>query len=611
MKKSGAFLKFDQDFIEKVREATNIVDLIGQHVDLKKNSGGYIGLCPFHGEKSPSFSVSEDKQLYHCFGCKESGSAITFVQKFQGLTFPETIEYLAKRASISIPEAAKAPSGEKDKKEFLYRINELASKFFQYELKRLKDDSPAWKYLNGRGISRELAEKYRLGFAPDSWTALTSLCDQKRIPMFMAQTLGLIKSRGAGKEGYYDLFRNRIMFPIYSPTESCLGFGGRVLDNSQPKYLNSPDTPVFHKGTVFYGLDSAAKHIRASDTVILVEGYTDWLALVKAGFPNVVATLGTAFTSSHAHSLTRYCKNVIVLFDGDEAGKMAARRSLSIILEAGLYPKGVLLPFEMDPDEFIEQQGASALKHALDKALPLYDLILEEEMKSHSGDWSEKVQILDRLKPILASVRDERLLALYIQSTCQFLSVDEKMVRQTLSQPERNQIAKPAPPKESPEERRSIDDEPVEVIQIVKPNRSELDLLQVALSKEKYLTDVLTSGVVEQIANTGIRQVFKTINDGYGQGQLKFDNLSAWLVSRVKPSSVVTGHMEEPIRSYSEETARKLIHDCTERILDSAKRNRAKSLVTNLRGAQDDEQREKLEQFMNIQRSRRQLNHEN
>lgn len=598
-------MKFDQDFIEKVREASNIVDLISQHVELKKSGGGYMGLCPFHGEKSASLSVSEEKQVYHCFGCKASGNSITFVQQMQGLTFPETIEFLAKRAGMSIPEKSKAAIGEKDKKETLFRINDLASKFFQYELKRLKDDSVAWQYLKRRGFTRELVERYKMGFAPDSWTSLTEIFEQKRVPLFLAASLGLIKARGPGKDGYYDLFRNRIMFPIYSPTGMCLGFGGRVLDESQPKYMNSPDSPVFHKGQVFYGLDSAAKHIRSADTAILVEGYTDWIALEKAGFPNVVATLGTAFTHNHAQLIGRYCKNVIVLFDGDEAGRLAARRSLSILLEAELYPKGVTLPYELDPDEFIEQQGASALKHVLERALPLYDLILEEELRAHTGDWSEKLQILDRLKPILDSVQDERLLSLYVQSTCNFLSIDEKIVRQTLRQREK------APAPAAPEERRSIPQSATEVIEIIKPHRSELDLLKVALLKEVFFKEVLETGVVDQISNSGIRQLFKVMSDAYGQNNSRFDNLTAWLVSRVKPSEVMTAHLEEPIRSLSDETARKLIHDCIVRIRQNFERNRAKSLLTNLRGAQDSEQREKLEQFMNIQRSRRQLNHEN
>lgn len=598
-------MRFDQDFIERVRLANNLVDIISQHVELKKSGGGYLGLCPFHTEKTPSFSVSEEKQVYHCFACKESGNVLTFTQKYQGLTFPEAVEFLAKRAGIPLPEKAQA-SGDSEKRDLLYRINEFASKFFQSELQKLSDDHEAWKYLKTRGISRDFAKSYKIGYAPEGWTNLTRIFEQKRVPLFQAATLGLVKSRGSGKDGYYDLFRNRIIFPIYSPTEQCLGFGGRVLDQSHPKYLNSPDSPVFHKGQVFYGLNLAAKHIRSKDASVIVEGYTDWLALERAGFHNAVATLGTAFTPNHAQLLSRYSKNAIVLFDGDEAGRLAARRSLAILLSAGLNPRGVLLPYELDPDEFIESQGAAAMKSALDRALPLYDLVLEDEVRSHSGDWAEKVQILDRLRPILGSVPDPRLLALYVESTANFLNIDTNLVRQTLNDLERKRPQAPVL-----DTQRTASDAPSSKIEVIKPPRAEVELLQVALSREEFLKDVLEAEVIDQISNSGIRQIFKALANAYGQNTCKFDNLSAWLVSRVEPSKYVTGHLEEPIRDLGLDTAKKLLQDCLERVRDSYARSHAKSLLTNLRAAQSDEQKEKLEQFMNIQLKRRQLNHGN
>lgn len=607
-------MKFDQDFIEKVRDANNLVDIIGQTVELKRSGNGYSGLCPFHGEKTPSFSVSEDKQVYHCFGCKASGNLYSFIQNYQGLTFPEAVEYLARRAGIPIPETAKTTSDEdKDKRATLFRINEVASKFFQNELQKLKDDSTPWQYLKKRGISREFAQKHRLGFAPDSWTGLSGFFDTKRAPLFLAAVLGLVKARN-NQQGYYDLFRNRIIFPIYSPTEQCLGFGGRVLDDSMPKYLNSPDSPIFHKGQVFYGLDGAAKHIRSADTAILVEGYTDWLALEKAGFQNVVATLGTAFTPHHAKLLTRYCVNVIVLFDGDEAGRLAARRSLSILLEAGLYPKGITLPYELDPDEYLEQHGPQALKHALERAQDLYDLIVEEEVRGHSGEPSEKIQILDRLGPLLESVQDMRLRELYIKSTAEFLNVDVKLVKASLAFDKDKRVgstpAKAQPKPETAEQTRGVG--PVlEIIEIKKPPRVELDLLNLSLMKESYLKEILASGIVPKLSHRGLQQVFELIEQAYGQSICKFDNLIALLVSRVKPAETVTQQLIEPLSSLTEENARKFIHDCIRRIEENSRKAQSRALMSDLRGAQGDSRTEKMEQFMNVQRSRRHFNQEN
>jgi len=611
-------LKFDQDFIEKVREASNIIDVIGAHIELRRSGGGFVGLCPFHGEKTASFSVSEDKQVYHCFGCKASGNVYGFVQQYQGLTFPETVEFLARRAGIPIPEKSKQGSDEdKEKKTTLYRINEVAAKFFQYELQKLKDDSAPWQYLKTRGITREFAEKHRLGFAPDSWSSLSAFFDTKRAPLYLAATLGLVKARNSG-QGYYDLFRNRIIFPIYSPTEQCLGFGGRVLDASMPKYLNSPDSPIFHKGHVFYGLDKAAKHIRTADTAILVEGYTDWLALEKAGFLNVVATLGTAFTHNHARLLTRYCANVIVLFDGDEAGQLAARRSLSILLEAGLYPKGITLPFELDPDEFIEEHGAQALKHSIEKAQDLYDLIVEQEVRGHSGEPSEKIQILDRLAPLLEAVQDVRLRELYIQNTAQFLNIDAKLVRASLRAEHHSSASKPPPQRQpapqtsvQPPQGVAVPDQKIEIIEVLRPPRVEQDLLNLSLMKETYLEEILGSGIVPKLLHRGVQQVLELVQEAYGQGHCKFDNLTSLLVTRVKPAEIVTLQLGEPFSSLTDETARKFIHDCLRRIEENHRKAQAKALMSNLRGAQGENKTEAMEQFMNIQRSRRQHNQEN
>lgn len=615
-------MKFDQDFIEKVREASNIVDVISQHVELKKSGSGYLGLCPFHGEKTPSFSVSEDKQVYHCFGCKASGNVYTFVQNLQGLTFPETVEYLAKRAGIAIPEAAALSGGSRSRsqKEALLRVNQFASLYFHKELLKQPLSSEIWQYLTKRGLSRQDAEDYKLGYAPQGWTGLVQAMERSRVPLHQAEQLGLLKARGADKSGHYDLFRHRMMFPIFSPTGGCVGFGGRVLGNDQPKYLNSPDSPVFHKGQVFYGLDRSAKHIRSQDRVIVVEGYMDWLALDKAGLHNVVATLGTALTENHARLLKRYTHQVVVLFDGDEAGQSAARRSLPILLGEGLYAKGLFLPDGLDPDDFIKSKGADALKSHVDTSRDLYDVILEEEVRQHRGEASEKVRILDRLAAILRAIPDARLQNLYVQNTAMHLDVDAKLVRGSLktSHPSRPQPAPPltpatvAPPSQATEMTDEKKEEPKsQPIEVRKVPRVEQELLNVALLKEVYLKEVMDSGVLTQLTHPGLKMVFERLTQLYRQMPNKFDNLSALLASEVQPTHVVTMFMSEPYQSLVNEAAEKLIHDCIKRIKENFMRGRMRELVTDLRGAHGPDQKEKLEQIMNIQRNRRQLNKDN
>ncbi|MBY0386446.1 DNA primase, partial [bacterium] len=265
-------MKFNQDFIEQVRDANNIVDIIGQYTELKGRGHQFMGLCPFpdHHEKSPSFSVSENKQVYHCFGCKKSGNAYTFLQSHSGLSFTDAVEFLARRANIPMPETFEE-SKEKTNKSTFFRINKFAAAFFHRQLKSLPETHLLKKYLAHRDLDETTIDEMKLGYAGDNWSDLYEFFREKNVPLDEAERLGLIKPK---KNGYFDLFHHRLIFPIFSTQEDVVGFGGRVLDKEQkPKYLNSPESPVFHKGRTFYGLNFAAKAIRQLDRVVIVEGY--------------------------------------------------------------------------------------------------------------------------------------------------------------------------------------------------------------------------------------------------------------------------------------------------------------------------------------------------
>jgi len=599
-------MKFPQDFIDRVRESANLVDIIGQYVQLRRTGGNHQGLCPFHNEKSPSFSVSEDKQVYYCFGCKASGNVFKFVENYQGLTFPEAVEYLASRASIPLPvQENEAQSRTRDVRQTLVKVNSLAAQFFHRKLLELPADHEVKKYLAGRKLSEELVATYKLGYAPEGWTELTSFFDSKRVPVQPAEQVGLIKRRSQDKSGHYDLFRHRLMFPIFSPTGQCLGFGGRVLSkDQQPKYLNSPDSPVFHKGKVFYGLNHAAKFIRSEDEAIVVEGYMDWLALAKFDIGNVVATLGTALTQDHAKMVKRYSNRVLLLFDGDEAGKAAARRSLPILLSEGVMARGLFLPDQLDPDEFLEERGAPALRQLISQAPDLFDLITTEAVMAAKGSPSAKIQLIDDFAPILAQIPDPRLKLLYTRNLADLIDVDIKLVDQSVR---RLTSAQPKAPPRASEPVQAQASEPTR-FDLSKAPRVELEILNVMLIKDVYLQEALKADIADQLTDMGVRGVFKRLAEVYGLSLSKFDTLSALLADEVTPPDAIARHLSEPYISLNEEAATKLLQDCIKRIKQNFLRTKSKELASTLRGVGEAAQTEQLEQIMNIHKSRRSLN---
>ncbi len=623
-------MKFSEEFIDRVREASDLVEIVSQHVNLKKSGSGYQGLCPFHGEKTPSFSVSDVKQVYHCFGCKASGNVFKFVQDYQGLTFPETIEYLAQRAGIPLPveeEKWQQGSDQREEKKLLYRINHYASEWFHHRLLKLEKSHPVWTYLEKRGLTEQDAKNYKLGWTSANWSDLSESLVRKNAPIDLAEKLGLIKKRNKGS-GHFDLFRSRLMFPIYSPTEKCLGFGGRVLGDEHPKYLNSPDSDVFHKGQVFYGLNWSAKHIRSQDLAIVVEGYMDWIALDKAGISNVVATLGTALTEKHARLIRRYTSNVLVLFDGDSAGQSAAERSLPILLRGGLFVKGLFLPEGMDPDDFLKKEGVKALNQKIQTAPDLFSLLVEAEVRKMGSNPSDKTKTIEKMAPLLDAVSNPSLKELYLESLANMLNVDKSVIPVNRgsagssfggsshfaggrgrgpsrgsrgphpSERSRVQESAPAPANSRPEN---------QSFNLKGASRLEIELLNVSLLKSVYLEEVLNSSVLEYMESEGVKKVFEELERLYRQDPSRFDTLPSLLSSKVDPGEAVTLHLTSPFQSLTEESARKLIQDCIKRLHEKFLRSQSRALMNNLKGSQGLDQKNKLEQIMNIQRDRREI----
>ena len=401
-----------QSFIADLLNRVDIVDVVGQHVKLKKAGANYQGLCPFHSEKSPSFSVSPTKQFYHCFGCGAHGSAISFLMEYSGLGYVDAIEELARSAGLDVPREERS-ANDVARQQQAMALSEVMSSAADWYRQQLKGSTRAVEYLKGRGLTGEIAKRYALGYAPDGWQGLEAVFGPYSNDE-IAKTLvegGLI-IQGEQSEGApvkrYDRFRDRIMFPIRNPKGQTIGFGGRILDQGEPKYLNSPETPLFSKGNTLYGLFEARQAIRAKEYVLVCEGYMDVVALAQLGFPNAVATLGTACTANHVRMLLRQTDKVVFSFDGDAAGQRAAQRALEACLPLMSDDKEIrflFLPTEHDPDSYVRAYGEAAFEKVIKEAMSLSSFFFKVASEGHELTTPEgRAQTHHAAKPLLLSM---------------------------------------------------------------------------------------------------------------------------------------------------------------------------------------------------------------
>ena len=406
-----------QSFIADLLNRVDIVDVVGQHVKLKKAGANFQGLCPFHSEKSPSFSVSPTKQFYHCFGCGAHGSAISFLMEYSGLGYVDAIEDLARSAGLDVPREERT-ANDVARQQQAMALSEVMSAAADWYRQQLKVTPRAVEYLKGRGLTGEIAKRYALGYAPDGWQGLEAVFGAytndevaktllegglliQSEPSSDAQTANLTTRR-------YDRFRDRIMFPIRNPKGQTIGFGGRILDQGEPKYLNSPETPLFSKGNTLYGLFEARQAIRSQEYVLVCEGYMDVVALAQLGFPNAVATLGTACTANHVRMLLRQTDRIVFSFDGDAAGQRAAQRALEACLPLMSDDKEIrflFLPTEHDPDSYVRAYGASAFEKVIKEAMSISSFFFKIASQDHELTTPEgRAQTHHAAKPLLLSM---------------------------------------------------------------------------------------------------------------------------------------------------------------------------------------------------------------
>ena len=523
--------RIPEDVLQRIRDATDIVDLVSEHVQLVKKGRNYSGLCPFHDEKTPSFSVDPDRQFYHCFGCGVGGNVFKFVQEIDRVTFIEAVKFLAERTGVALPERS-GPAREDDvAADELYRANDLAQKYFHHLL--LNDDAGATArtYLQTRGLTNETIERFGLGYAPSGWDALLKVAGRRGLNPQILERAGLALPRSTGS-GHYDRFRDRITFPIANISNRTIAFGARALQPDQePKYLNSPETPIYHKGRVLYGLSDTKDAIRSQGTVLVVEGYMDLISLAQAGIQHVVATCGTALTEDHCRLLDPYAQELVLLFDNDTAGFRAGRRGLAELLGttlAGLasLKKGsglklvvVSLPPGHDPDSFVQKHGPDALINQAKNAQPLLNFYLDQLAQQHDLSSIEgRIRAVETFKSLIIDklalkgshieknrdkvVRDELL-----KKVAPYLGVDEQALRHELeASVNRRPTSRKVPAEPSP-------------TAVPDPPRHELEFMGLLLNFPQLIPETVREFAPDTLTDARTQTLCRTLFDHHAHGK--------------------------------------------------------------------------------------------
>lgn len=504
---NGMAVYQQEDTVQLVKDAADIAEIIGEHVNLKRAGTNLKGLCPFHSEKTPSFVVNQDRKTYHCFGCGEGGDIFSFMMNFHRMTFPEALKELANRYQIALPEkpASREDLARAQKREALYAANETAAKIFTALLSDDAGAQPARDYLAKRAIPEEITKEFRLGFAPESWNYLGNALQKAKIRNEAAAEAGLLVAKDRG--GFYDRFRNRIMFPIFELTGKIVGFGGRILDDGQPKYMNSPESLVFDKGRTLFGIYQNREFIRKARTCIVVEGNFDLLSLVAHGIRNVVAPLGTALTQAHVRSLRGYADEVILLFDGDQAGLDAAMRSVPIFLSEQLAARIAILPDRHDPDTFVREVGREGLLAHLDQALSLPEFVFDKLVEQHGQTVAGKAKIVEELKPIIQAIGNQHLQqTIFVSHFSKKLGLSEAQLLGGLHI-------------EKPKEQRPAAPRPAEDESTLPMKQRQL--LEFLVVYPEYVQDFLAAGIEDIVINRfgiNILNLLKTLPAGQQTG---------------------------------------------------------------------------------------------
>lgn len=582
--------------IAEIRERASIVEVISDHLTLRKAGRNYLGLCPFHSEKTPSFTVNEEKGIFHCFGCGAGGDVFHFLMRYDRLTFPEAVERVGRRYGIEVERLVSAAAQKnQEERESLYRLNERAAAYFHEALFGRPEGKRVLGYLNARGVDEGAARRFYLGYAPQGGQGLVGFLKKEGLSLTQAARLGLVGERGPQRYG--EKFIDRLIFPIVSPAGKVVGFGGRVIGQGLPKYLNSAESPLFHKGATLYGLFQAKEAIREVDRAVVVEGYTDVLALSQYGISYAVATLGTALTPDHVRTLGRYTKNIIALFDGDEAGRKAAARGFEVFVEGGLFGNAAFLPKGEDPDSFIRSHGKEALEGVLEQAVPLADYYFSWLEGQYGRGLEGKSQIAQEISRVLGKVRNPFEVDLLVRRAVDSLGVREELLRKS-AQP----AAGPGPrPRETaaPESSGSGS----------KEDRAERSLVSLMLGFAAVIPHVERENELDSLLTSKWRGVVRSILDEWRE-KGKVDG--AGLAGRLSPdmASELAALILEGEKIPAEESE-KMTLDCLSYMRKRHLRSLEKELRRAIRVAEEmrDEKakRERMLEWQEVIRRERQL----
>ncbi len=426
-------MRYDEDTIARIKDASDIVEIIGRHLELKRSGSAYKALCPFHQEKTPSFMVNPARQIFHCFGCDTGGDVIRFIMLFEGLPFVEALKKLAVQAGIDLPDKSYSGGGAKDQKDNLFAANKIAADFYAELLMKSEGGQKGRDYLSQRSIHSDVCKTFGLGYAPGGWRELSSHLKAEGTQESVAVSAGLLVKGDSGKDPY-DRFRDRVVFPIRDLSGRVLGFGGRVLGEELPKYINTPETPVYRKGDSLFGLDVAAPFVREAGEVVLVEGYLDVISLHQGNIRNVVGVLGTALTEDQSRKLRRLTERCILIFDSDEAGQRAALRSGMILLQEGFVCRVAPLDTGEDPDSFLAKKGTPELMARIGRATDIVLYALECARNDHPGDKiGDRFQVIDAIVPYLAKIEDRAKLGAYLKEIGDTLRIEQHDLRARLA----------------------------------------------------------------------------------------------------------------------------------------------------------------------------------
>lgn len=574
------------EIIAQVIDRNDIVDLIGTYYPLKAAGRNFKINCPFHNEKSPSFVINPVKQIFHCFGCGVGGNVISFVMKQDRCEFPEAVRILARRVNLEMPENDQRPDPQANLRQQLFAINEKVVEYFHYKL--ISDKSlegrAARKYLKERGVSLDMVKHFRLGYAVDQWDGVLKYLKSKDIAVSLIEKAGLIVAKDSG-EGFYDRFRHRIMFPIFDTQGHCRAFGGRALEDGTVKYINSPETFLYTKGHHLYGFESAKKAILQEDAVVVVEGYLDCVMPVQAGVQNVVASLGTALTVEQIRLLRRYTKNVIMLYDMDQAGQQAMIRSLDILVEEGMNVSIAQLSEGEDPDSFICQFGVDAFREKLSEAIGFFEFKLKRLMlKIDVNSVEGAAKISDEMLATISRFKSEVVRSGYMKKLSFALSVPEYALMVELKKLDQTQT------KRSERKAKASPKAVSKVFQGV-----EHSILKLLLTEESFIVSTKQEIELNDFQDDNVRHVMTKIYHWFDQGK-KIDSSS--LIGSFEDSSI-----QKMISSLAADDSNiigdttKMHQDCIQRMKKDRRKESRQDLLKKIKQAEAMGEHEKLNEL--------------